>query len=353
MKRIRTLALCIGAIFFSLPNSLLANSLLISDTTIFDVLVRDSLLEFTLEVDFKEMKDRKLDTYKSGAFLFKDRNGEQQKIAVETKPRGNMRRQICDFPPLKIKFDKGDVSRLGLKGQQKLELTTVCDKGEVYEQYILREYMIYKLYNMMTDYSFRVQLAKVHFTDTSPKGKTFDSYAILIESTDQMLKRLKSKELPKRYVSTSVLNNEACELFSIFQFMIGNTDWYVHNQHNVKILGQPNSSKATPVGYDFDYAGFVNTPYSVPQEELQLRHVTERYYQGYCRREEETMKTIQLFLDKKEALISYCKDFPYFDEKSEKHVVKYLEDFFETIENPRAVKSEILKHCDQWLGREK
>ena len=356
MKQLRILFFLCAVFFLASNDGFTANpafGIVNTDSTIFETLLRDSVLELTLEVDFKQIKNRKLDTYKSGKLRFADRQGAMQELEVDVKPRGNMRRKICDFPPLKIKFSKDDISKRGLKNHRKLELATICEKGENYEQYILREYLIYKLYNLMTDYSFRVQLAKVKFIDTSPKKKSFENYAILIESTEELVDRMRGKELPERYVSETVLNNDDCELFSIFQYMIGNTDWYVHNQHNVKIIGIKNTARVVPVAYDFDYAGLVNTPYSTPQEELDLRHVTERFYQGYCRNEEETMKTIQIFLDKKPALLGCCEKFIYFDERSEKTVMKYLESFFETIENPKAIKSEIFKQSDLWLGREK
>lgn len=356
MKSSKILLPIIGVLFLifegklsAIPSHLQYNV----DSTFFESFLRDSLLNMTLELDFKHIKNRKLDTYKSGTLSLADRNGQLQQLKVEVKPRGNMRRRICDFPPLRIRFSKEEVSARGFKDYRKLELTTVCDKGESYEQYILREYVIYKLYNLLTPYSFRVQLAKVNFVDTGSKSKSFESYAILLESTDEMIDRLHGRELPKRYVSSSILNNDACELFSIFQFMIGNTDWYVHNQHNVKIIGIKNTADAVPVAYDFDYAGFVNAPYAVPQDELKIRHVTERYYQGYCRSEEETMQTIRLFLDKKAEILGYCELFIYFDERSKKQVRNYLEEFFGIIENPKAIKSELLKHCNQWLGREK
>ena len=60
----------------------------------------------------------------------------------------------------------------------------------------------------------------------------------------------------------------------------------------------------TPVPYDFDYAGFVGTSYSHPQTWTSIETVTEREYLGYCRdKEQDYLKAIELFVQKKEAIM--------------------------------------------------
>ena len=87
----------------------------------------------------------------------------------------------------------------------------------------------------------------------------------------------------------------------------------------------------------------------MPHDPLTISHVSERYFQGFCRKEEDTRRTIQLFLDKKEEIMTYAAQFPYFNKRSRKYVLKYLGSFYKTIENPKRVKREILQNCDRWL----
>ena len=355
MKQLRILFFLCAVFFLASNDGFTANpafGIVNTDSTIFETLPRDSVLELTLEVDFKQIKNRKLDTYKSGKLRFADRQGAMQELEVDVKPRGNMRRKICDFPPLKIKFSKDDISKRGLKNHRKLELATICEKGENYEQYILREYLIYKLYNLMTDYSFRVQLAKVKFIDTSPKKKSFENYAILIESTEELVDRMRGKELPERYVSETVLNNDDCELFSIFQYMIGNTDWYVHNQHNVKIIGIKNTARVVPVAYDFDYAGLVEAPYSVPSSLLPITDVTQRFLKSECKDMDFYQYAINTCMAKKDAILKQFAGDAQLDRRSLKTAVNYMEDFYTIIESPDQFSKYINTSCNYFSNPE-
>ena len=60
------------------------------------------------------------------------------------------------------------------------------------------------------------------------------------------------------------------------------------------------------------------------------------------------MKTIQLFLDKKQEIMQLAETFPYFAKYSRKSTVKYLNKFYKTIEHPKIRKKAILEHCGKW-----
>ena len=59
--------------------------------------------------------------------------------------------------------------------------------------------------------------------------------------------------------------------------MIGNTDWAVPNNHNVKLIYDKERKLAPPlvVPYDFDYSGLVDASYAVPNEVIGTEKVTE------------------------------------------------------------------------------
>ena len=68
-------------------------------------------------------------------------------------------------------------------------MVTHCKSGN--EEYLLKEFLVYKLYNVLTDNSFRVRLVKVDYISTAKNSKYW-SYAFLIEPIDMLAERTKS-----------------------------------------------------------------------------------------------------------------------------------------------------------------
>ncbi|HFA47942.1 MAG TPA: hypothetical protein ENJ95_02865 [Bacteroidetes bacterium] len=317
--------------------------------TIFEHLQQDSHLNIVLQSDFKNLvKNKRKNDYQPATMKVSRADGSEETWAVDIRPRGNMRRTVCDIPPLKMRFSEQQLSARGLDDRSTLKMVISCRNGEGFEQMVLREYMAYRMYNLISDCSFRVQLAKVKFVDENGEKSFDESFAFFIEHAKNLADRSGLKVVGSNHVKARFFDNDAGEVFAMFQFMIGNTDWFYCNSHNVEICGKKGVHKLVPIPYDFDYAGFVKTPYAVPLDKLKLSTVGERYYQGFCRTEEETMQTVQLFLDNKDAILKAVNEFPYFSKHSIKYSRKYIRSFFEILENPKARKKYILKHCGMW-----
>ncbi len=124
---------------------------------------------------------------------------------------------------------------------------------------------------------------------------------------------------------------EEINTLALFQYMIGNTDYAVQTRHNMKILGLPGFGTAgyTPVPYDFDYSGLVNTFYAIPSENLGIKTVRERYYLGPCREDEAYLEAIEHINHYREDILQLVNDFEYLDQKYKKNVIAYLEQYFE------------------------
>src|SRR5690606_9238581 len=82
-----------------------------------------------------------------------------------------------------------------IKPHNKLKLVTHCldDKNDGQEN-LLKEYLAYKLYNELTDQSYRVQLIRINYVDTKGKVSKIRRYGIIIEDTDEMAERLGGEE---------------------------------------------------------------------------------------------------------------------------------------------------------------
>jgi hypothetical protein len=261
----------------------------------------DELLSITLEGPISTLdKERELDTvYEPANLTYKDSKGETVTLTVRLKPRGNKRLShgICSFPPLRILFDKKESANTIFAKQKKLKLVTQCRPDlKRYEYYLLTEYYSYKSLNLLTDNSYRVRLARISYVNSEKepgtdenKGDLHTTYAIFIEPTKRLAKRIDRKRLKLNETSAKQLDGTHLNLVSLFQLMLGNTDWSATHGgndeccHNGKLFGEADSSDNLYIPYDFDMTGLVNPDYATVDKALKLNSIRERRYRGYCR----------------------------------------------------------------------
>jgi hypothetical protein len=312
----------------------------------------DDVLELTLVQNIKALKkdideDR---TYHPAALSYTDHNNRKVTLNVSVKTRGKTRRnpRLCDTPPLAVKFKGAEKKGTIFRKQKKLKLVTRCKKTKgIYEQYVLMEYLVYRLYNILSEKSFRARLVHITYVDSEGKYKPLTKYAFFIEDEKKMAKRNNGKLDDSKYKYWVFQKKEEQILVSLFQFMIGNTDWSIPGRHNVKIIraGEGNSLYAVP--YDFDMSGIINTSYARPHEKLQskIRDVRSRLYRGLCRKQEEFTPVIARFNEKKEAIYALYNNFELLNSRLKKNTLRYLDGFYEIINNPRLVKKHLVENC--------
>jgi hypothetical protein len=126
--------------------------------------------------------------------------------------------------------------------------------------------------------------------------------------------------------------------------MIGNTDWSVPALHNVVILKEPGALPIV-VPYDFDWCGLVNAPYAVPAEILPIESVRGRYYRGFNRPDEELQPILDEFRQRRDEIYQTCRSVPFLSEKELNKILKYMDQFFKPIENPKSVEVAYHQEC--------
>ena len=107
--------------------------------------------------------------------------------------RGNSRAAICSFPPLRLNFRRSALTGTLLAGEDKLKLVTHCRPGSDRAlDAVLNEFTAYRIFNLISDASYRVRLLKIHYHDTDGKqrGLAEAHYGFLIESSEGLAKRL-------------------------------------------------------------------------------------------------------------------------------------------------------------------
>ena len=312
-------------------------------TALFDT---DSVLKITLSGNLRDLMTDKADNPKNHPVVVSYMHDSKEfSISAEARTRGHFRRTMgnCTYPPLLLQFKKNDtLSSSIFKDQDKLKLVMPC----VGDDYVIREWLVYKIYNLVTPKSFRARLVSVELYDTKKKKSTSPFYGILLEEDKQMAKRNKDV-LVKRQLQPEQTDPIAFLKMAVFEYLVGNTDWSVQYQ-NIKLVAHDSLAIPTPVPYDFDHAGLVSPPYAKPAEELDMHSVRERRYRGYCMQNMQQFDDIVALYNKlKPAIYKLYTDCTLLDAKYVKSTIKYFDEFYETINDPSAMKIAFAYPCDK------
>lgn len=299
----------------------------------------EDIIEMTLTTDIRGLQRQKGDdVFQDGTvkMKFPDNIEVTEKVAVGA--RGKFRRENCRIPPMMINFRSPGSS---LNNLGKLKLVISCGQKSGDEELLFKEFLIYKIYNLLENKSFRVRLLKVNYEDGSGKNKPFTQHAFLIEDDGEMARRNGCKKKDHPPYMTESTDRELMTMVSIFEYFIGNTDWSVPNNHNIKLIFDRKNDAALPfaVPYDFDYCGLVDASYAIPNEVIGTEKVTERVFRGFPRTMEEIQTILNVFKNKKESIFKLINNFTLLDERVRKVMVNYLEDFYTTIQSSSQVKS--------------
>ena len=304
-------------------------------------------LEVELVTSLNELRNSKSDTvFFSTVLKYKSGNEEWDSLQVELRARGNTRRKICHFPPIRIKIKKSASRNTIFAEDKSLKLVLPCQIANSFNGMIAKEYMCYKFYELVTPYHFQTRLIKLTLTDEkNRKSKSHNLVAFIIEDDDKVAKRFQNKISDAKIVKPNVINDTSAVRQDFFAFMIGNTDWSNTGQHNVKVMADKNK-KHIPLPYDFDMAGFVSAPYAVPYDYLPIKTVQERLYRGLCRDPEllnyVRNQYIQLEPEFAKTMADHEK---YLSSSDFKAASNFLDGFFEIIKNDRMYRDQILSKC--------
>ena len=320
--------------------SVFAQGTVVNDKTFF---TEESLIDITLTADFKKMIKEKLKPEFQKKYynvqvslVFSDSSKITEE--AEIRPRGKFRRQECYLPPVMINF-KTKQSKL-LKKLGRLKIVWPCENDTYHEQLILKEYLVYKMYSLLTGISFRVRLAKVNCLDLNEKTKPRNFYAFFIEDVDAMARRNNFEEIQDRKFFTEQTDRQQTTLVALFQYLIGNTDWAVPIYRNIKLVRSIADSSLAPlvVPYDFDYCGMVNASYASPIPELGINSVRERLYQGFPRTLAELQIAIQHFLNQRDQMNNLIMNFEPLSAGNKTEMKRYLDDFFAIVTDEKKIK---------------
>ena len=321
---------------FILAVCMFSGSPLAAQPTFFETLPEGpEPLELTLRVDLKKLIRHKFKEEYYKGHLFFEQEGQKVEWPVKVRTRGNIRKQICFYPPLLLKFKKDDLKERGLREINKFKLVVNCRGGNSASNYVHKELLAYKLYNVSSNYSFRTKPLIINFTDPEDTTKVTRLQGLIIENEGELAERLSGTVVKRQRFSQHFADRETGLNMAFFQFMIGNTDWALGNLHNMKLLKVPERRKVIAVPYDFDYSGLVDASYAVPHESLPIKQVSDRHYLGLKCNREELAELQQKYGEERERFLDVVRNYPALSQKEKASVEKYILGFYDIISNAK------------------
>jgi len=307
----------------------------------------NEILPIKLSFSIKEIKKLTNDsTYINTDLGYLDKDGSQKEIAAQLRVRGYFRLNNCYFPPLKVKIKKSERKGTLFAGNKQLKLVVQCSAKKGTNDYVIKEYLAYRLYEIISKYHYKTRLVNVSLTEIKgSQEKNYEFMGFFIEDTKKVADR-DGGNVIKRNIHPMAMDPTESVHNSFFQYMIGNTDFSTYAQHNEKLLFV--DKKIIPLPYDFDMSGLVDASYSIVSEAndepLPISSVKERLYRGFKRDHNIITQVRQEFLDKKDETMALVDSLePLFESPKEFSTAKdYLLEFYEVLEDDELYRQEII-----------
>ena len=293
-----------------------------------------------LKFSTKDIKKNTNDsTYISSTLLIQNKERSWDSLQIKLRARGNHRRQNCYYAPLKVKLKKKATKETMLEGNTKLKLVLPCLLQKDKDDLVLKEYMAYKLFEIISPYHFKTRLANIEFEEEiRSRIKKHNLKAILIEDIDKVAERHNGRAM-KREVHPLQQDDLTSLQNAFFQYLIGNTDFSTRGGHNQKLLFTDNKYVSIP--YDFDMSGLVNAPYAtvsgVDNLNSYATEVTQRVYKGYKRDDKLLQEVRQKYIASKDGVFEVIDGLEqFFNDPSQFAQAKdFIDDFFEIMESDK------------------
>ena len=296
------------------------------------------------------VRDRSESEDLPGVFSYREADGTPLDLDIQVRARGNFRHRHCDFPPVTLNFKRSEVEGTLFDQQNKLKMVAHCKITRRYEQSVVREYLAYRLLNSVTDVSFGVRLLQVTWVDSDERMGRMVRSAFLIEHKNRLADRIGREEQEIEYTEVSAIEPEHLNLASMFQYLIGNVDFSPiagSNDeccHNYEMFGRDVDSLVA-IPYDFDFSGFVYAPNALPDTERGVKRVGQRVYRGYCVNNGYVEDSISDFQEARDALYALVADQMELEPNVRQNVARYMDEFYEIINDPREVEQKIIDKC--------
>jgi hypothetical protein len=284
--------------------------------------------------------------WRTATLSYKAEDNTLVTVPLKARPRGIWRLKMCEFPPLRLNFKGQTTKGTIFQELDKPKLVSYCHDTDSYEQYILQEYQLYRIYELLTPLSHRVRLLRFAYADSSTGKIRAKRYGFVMEETSALGARMRGGVMEQKGAAATDLDPFQDALFGVFEYFIGNTDFSIGGLHNVELFFDA-QGVVSPIAYDFDFAGAVNARYAIPDPKLNIPSVRQRLFRGYCADPDQYEKVFALFNEKRTAIYALYTDpvGSLMDHGTVRETLRYFDDFYKVINNHHSAKDAILAAC--------
>ena len=212
-------------------------------------------LHLTLKFDVKQLvKTQWKETYLPAEMTCHVNENFEVKHDVRVKARGEVRKRVCTKPMFWVNMRHAGIEAEYLEDVIKMKMVVRCKASNMHKYYVLREYLTYQIWNLLSPYSFNTRLVKLKIIDTGRKDKESEDWAFLIEPEAMLAERNNCIPIKNDRLSVRTVDQEWMDKVAFFSYMVGQSDFSVTGRHNLKIL---KSKEFGPAGFfgglDFVY----------------------------------------------------------------------------------------------------
>lgn len=272
-------------------------------------------------------------------------------LAIQLSPRGitRLKREVCQFPPLRVRFQRPPGPGSLFAGQKQLKLVTHCRAVASFQQHLLLEYAAYRLYNQLTPASFRARLATIDYVDEANRPITTRLGFFLEDIDDVASRNAMRRPVTGDRILLAQLSSADAARVAMFEYLIANRDWSTRSGppgerccHNAPPIARAGASaNFVPVPYDFDFSGLVDAPYAVAPDGSSVRL---RRYQGFCAHNGDALALAPVLRSQRSQLLAVLNQVPL-EDPVRRRAAAYLDGFFSDIADDRKIQSRLFRTC--------
>lgn len=305
-------------------------------------------LAMTFTTNLKQIRHDKSDSppWRWASLSFQDSANKAVTIPLKARIRGIWRLKNCQFPPIRLNFSDKETKQTLFDDLEKPKLVNYCRDNDQFDQYMLQEAQLYRIYQVLTPVSHRVRVVRMSYVDSASGKRDAERWAIIVEDPEQLADRHLAQVTKVKGAGPADLDQEQLALAYLFQYFIGNLDFSFNGLHNTELLTAVDG-RILPVAYDFDYAGAVNATYAVPPQNYNVPNVRTRKFMGYCEIAAEYPNALAKFIERKEAIYAL-----YSDEVGKlmkpdvvKRTLEYFDDFYNDVRTPKDAERNVFSKC--------
>jgi hypothetical protein len=303
----------------------------------------DAPINVTIQGPISDLVSNRSETPRPGTLIA---DGISYPIALTPRGITRLRKDVCDFPPLRVELTRPAPPGSLFQGQHRLKLFVHCKRDAAFQQKVLLEYSAYRLFNLMTPLSFRARLANINYVDADGRPYISRVGYFLEDASDVAKRNGMSTAHMGALVPITQIDPAGGARMAVFEYMISNYDWSMRAGpkgedccHNSRLMTATPNSLLTPVPYDFDFSGLVDAPYAGPPEGIPIDNLRERNYRGYCMHIDQARAFAAQLSPRRAEFLGVFAEIPGLDQRNQSRAAAFIDGFFSDVASGRIFRS--------------